>query len=154
MKIIVSQNKSKRTNSETFWGEKLERIEPITPGLLYFAILWPNQKFHYRCSENYVLRVSYHLSKLTSDSAYTFIQSIALIPDWLGGLRFRVRYIRNPVYPNTENCTKHILWAVSARDWNSRGPVCANSGIRRIDCRFIQVSGYSGTCLHTKKRCY
>ena len=32
-------------------------------------------------------------------------QSIALIPDWLG-LRFRVRYIRNPVYPNTRLCTR------------------------------------------------
>ena len=51
-------------------------------------------------------------------------QSIALCTGLLGlGLRFRVRYIRNPVYPNTGLCRlQNILWAVSAGDWNSRGP--------------------------------
>ena len=46
------------------------------------------------------------------------------------GLRFTVRYVQEiRVYPNTRLCTKHTVSAVSARDWNSRCPVCANSGI-------------------------
>ena len=36
------------------------------------------------------------------------IRSIALLyRTGVGTIRFRVRYIRNPVYPNTEDCTKH-----------------------------------------------
>ena len=45
------------------------------------------------------------------------------------GLRFRVRFIRNPVYPNIRLYVQSILRAVSARDWNSRSGMCANSGI-------------------------
>ena len=50
-----------------------------------------------------------------------WLQSIALIPDWLG-LRFRVRYIRNPVYPNTTLYKTYC--EVFLRDWNSRSDRC------------------------------
>ena len=53
---------------------------------------------------------------------HTFhVQSIALIPDWLG-LRFRVRYIRNPVYPNTRLYKTYC--ELFLRDWNSRSGMC------------------------------
>ena len=43
------------------------------------------------------------------------------------GLRFRVRYIKNPVYPNTKDCTKHTVNCFCGTE--ILGPVCANSGI-------------------------
>ena len=49
------------------------------------------------------------------------IQSIALIPDWLG-LRFRVRYIGNLVYPNIRLYKTYC--ELFLRDWNSRSGMC------------------------------
>ena len=67
------------------------------------------------------------------------------------GLRFRVRfrYIRNPIYQTVQN----ILWAVSARDWNSRSGMCANSGItesgiKAVDCSWSSWSLQS--CRHAR----
>ena len=46
------------------------------------------------------------------------------------GLRFWIRYIRIP------DCVQNVLWLL-LQDWNSRSPVCANSGITESGIRLI-----------------
>ena len=76
------------------------------------------------------------------------LQSIALIPDWLG-LRFRVRYIR------ISDCTKDTVSCFCGTE--ILGPVCANSGttesgIRVIDCIFfIRWLEFGSVRVHRKE---
>ena len=72
-----------------------------------------------------------------------YYSQLLLYRTGVGGLRFRVRYIRNPVYPNTRLCTKHtVKLFLRAGLWNSRSVRYVRefrynnreSGIRLIDC--------------------
>ena len=69
----------------------------------------------------------------------------------------RIRYIRNPVYPNTRLCTKHTVSCFCGTE--ILGPVCANygiiteSGIRAIDCTSCQNGFYTKLAFFPHRAC-
>ena len=73
----------------------------------------------------------------------------------VGPLRFRVRYIRNPVYPNTRLYKTYC--ELFQGDLEILGPVCANSGIaesgiRLIDCNWEMFLKNTFFCLIFSRR--
>ena len=71
------------------------------------------------------------------------IQLIALVPDCLGP-RFRVRYIRNPVYPNTRLYKTHCELFLCGTE--ILGLMCANSGIAESGIRLIDCTWCRNQC--------
>ena len=60
------------------------------------------------------------------------------------GLRFRVRYTRNPVYPNTGLCTKHTVscFCAAGLKFSAVRYVREFRHIRLIDCMFLFLKGW------------
>ena len=68
------------------------------------------------------------------------------------GLRFRVRYIRNPVHIRIPDCTKHTVSCFCGTE--IFGPVCANSGIAESGIRAIDCFGRSYHNFHTLQKVF